>query len=346
MLLLAILISGCVSTTVFRTYPTRADVYVSGEKKGRTPYYYSDRKIVGSSTPVTFRKKGYNDLNIILKRDEALDVGPFVGGLFVLIPFLWVTKYDSLHAYQLERNLTDSEMSYTISNPVDSSIAINHNALIKHDSIAGIAAVSSQIAYEPEKTAAMENDSLQYAEDNSGQQAQVKTTPTHIGFGGGFCFPGSIWGMRYTFISSNNWGGSIGMNSNIYKSQNVPSDYYDDAKRIIAPKDYLNSFTFNVVKSFNSPIKSRRYGFEFGPSWVIYREAKFKNNANPTWPDYTYHKYHSRENTVGLSLRAKMEFLFSNSSGLELAMFTNINGIRSIFGFEVDMMFGRMGYVK
>jgi hypothetical protein len=49
---------------------------------------------------------------------------------------------------------------------------------------------------------------------------------------------------------------------------------------------------------------------------------------------------------LGLSFRAKMQFLFSNSSGLELAAFTNINSKKPIIGIEVDLLLGRMGYIK
>jgi hypothetical protein len=349
-LLAVIIISGCISTTVFRTYPTRADVYISGEKKGRTPYYYSDRKIVASTTPVTFRKIGYNDLSINLSRDEKVDVGPFIGGLFLLVPFLWVTKYDSLHAYQLERDSSELVLSPAVSNLAESSVKVYSNALIKNDSITVMAEDTSQAAIEPEKTEYIENDSLQYTEDYSGQKPQVKQNPTYFGFGGGFCLPGSVWGLRYTFISSGNLGCSISINSNIFKSDDVPADYYDDGNRVFAPKDYINSFAFSIVKEFSSPKKSRRYGFEFGPAWDIYREAQFK--LNPGYDPYygplsnLYEKSHSRENILGLLLRVKMEFLFSNSSGMELAFFTNINRIKPIIGFEVDLILGRMGYTK
>jgi hypothetical protein len=350
LLIIAIVITGCVSTTVFRTNPTHADVYVKGEKKGRTPYYYSDRKIVASSTPVSFRKQGYNDLNIILRRDEKLDVGPFIGGLFILVPFLWVTEYDSLHSYQLERDSSYLQLSATIPVPADSSINGNNDNLAKHDSIGGIAEVANEASNEPEQGVSVANDSLQNGKDNSGQKPQIKNSPTYFGFGGGFCIPGSLWGVHYTFVSLSGWGGSVAINSNIFKSDDVPADYYDDGNRVFAPKDYINSFTFNIVKEFNSPRESRRYGLEFGPSWVIYREAQFK--LNPDYDEsgifgiYKYQKSHSRENVFGLSIRAKMEFLFSNSSGLELAAFTNINGIKSIVGFEADLILGRMGHVK
>jgi hypothetical protein len=58
-LTVAILFSACASSTLFRTSPESADVYISGHKKGKTPFYYSDRKTIGSSTSVTFRKNGY-----------------------------------------------------------------------------------------------------------------------------------------------------------------------------------------------------------------------------------------------------------------------------------------------
>jgi len=346
MLLIGFVITGCVSTTVFRTYPARADVYVSGVKKGKTPYFYSDRKIVASSTPVSFRKQGYYDLNIILKRNEELDLGPFIGGLFVWIPFLWVTKYDSLHAYQLVVDTSEVKTGSDSAVKEATTITEYNNIKILHDTIDSVSYPKNQVVYKEEKTGNLENDSLYYTEDTSSQKSRIKETPTFFGLGGGFCFPGSLWGVRYTFMWPSRWGGSIGLNSNIFKSDNVPPDYYDDDKRAFAPRDYVNSFAFNIVKDFRSPKESTRYGLEFGPSLVIYREAQFELNTGSTWPDYNYQKSHSRENALGLSIRAKMQFLFSNSSGLELAAFTNINSVRSVVGFEIDLILGRMGYTK
>jgi len=97
----AVLLSGCASTTLIRSNPSGADVYVNSQKKGTTPYSYSDTKIVGSSTNITLKKEGYQDFNVTLVRNEKADVGAIIGGCFFLVPFLWTMKYDTAHNYEM-----------------------------------------------------------------------------------------------------------------------------------------------------------------------------------------------------------------------------------------------------
>lgn len=58
------------------------------EYKGVTPLTYSDTKIVGSVTTLRLEKEGYETFNTLLSRNERVDVGAIIGGLFVLVPFL------------------------------------------------------------------------------------------------------------------------------------------------------------------------------------------------------------------------------------------------------------------
>jgi hypothetical protein len=105
------------------------------------------------------------------------------------------------------------------------------------------------------------------------------------GFGGGICFKGSIWGLNYTMISSNNWGASCRFYWNIFKSQNVPSDYYDDGARTFAPKDYVNTLSLNLLKAFPTRNITSRVSVEAGPALVICRQAEFELNSSYS-PDY------------------------------------------------------------
>ena len=102
-LLATILITSCSSTTLIQSSPPGAEVYIDSQKKGKTPYNYSDTKIVGSSTSIILKKDGYQDLNVILTRDERADVGAIIGGCFLLVPFLWTMKYDPFHSYELQQ---------------------------------------------------------------------------------------------------------------------------------------------------------------------------------------------------------------------------------------------------
>lgn len=348
----AILFSGCASTTLFRTSPESSDVYISGSKKGETPFYYTDRKTIGSSTLITFRKNGYNDLNVKLKRNEALDIGPFIGGLVVLVPWLWLTQYDSVHTYQLVLSDVEKQVGTGIVYHTDSAMALNELALNENDSLKKEPEITKQTTQLNDSSISLENDSLKFPNSDSNHEYNSRKSISHFGFGGGFCLPGSVWGINYAFLSKSLWGGSIRLNMNIYKSKTVPSDYYSDGKRVFAPKDYLNTVSFNLVKSFNSNKKSMRYGFELGPSWVIYRKAEFELNSgyDPSsdyiYNGYLYEKSHPRNNTLGLSLRGKMEFLVTENTRFELSAFTCINKYKSVFGIEMDIMFGNMGYKR
>lgn len=167
------------------------------------------------------------------------------------------------------------------------------------------------------------------------------------GIGGGICIKGSIWGLYYTMISSNNWGGSCRFYWNIFKSQNVPPDYYDDGARVFAPKDYLNTLSFNLLKAFPSQNPNLRISIEAGPALVIYRKAEFELNPSysPDYPMpgsiYLYNKSHPREFTIGGTLMVKFEILPSKSGGLEFAIFSNFNKYQTITGLEMSIILGR-----
>jgi hypothetical protein len=92
---------GCTSSTIIRSEPSGASVYIDGSKLGKTPYTYSDTKIVGSSTHLKLKMEGYEEFDTVFRRDEEFQVGPCIGGAFFLFPFLWVMGYRPEHVYEL-----------------------------------------------------------------------------------------------------------------------------------------------------------------------------------------------------------------------------------------------------
>ncbi|HLN20521.1 MAG TPA: PEGA domain-containing protein [Bacteroidales bacterium] len=96
-----ILLSSCASTTMFQTTPTAAKIYVNDEYVGTTPYAYTDTKIVGTTTIVKIKAEGYQDFNYVLKRNEEANVGAIIGGILVLVPFLWTMNYKPMHNFEL-----------------------------------------------------------------------------------------------------------------------------------------------------------------------------------------------------------------------------------------------------
>lgn len=100
-LVFVILLPGCASTTMFQSVPSGAKLYMNGEYVGKTPYTYSDTKIVGTTTTIRLTAEGYSDFNGVLKRNEEANVGAIIGGVFLLFPFLWVMDYKPVHNFEL-----------------------------------------------------------------------------------------------------------------------------------------------------------------------------------------------------------------------------------------------------
>ncbi|HNR86707.1 MAG TPA: PEGA domain-containing protein [Spirochaetota bacterium] len=94
---------SCSSSTIIKSVPAKAKVYVNDEYKGETPYTLSTRSIIGSSTKIKLAKRGFADYNTEIKRDEKANIPAIVGGIFCLPFFLWATDYDPEHTYKLKR---------------------------------------------------------------------------------------------------------------------------------------------------------------------------------------------------------------------------------------------------
>jgi hypothetical protein len=93
--------TGCASTTTIRSNPSGARVYLNGEPVGVTPYTMTDTKMVGSTTSVRLEAPGYETTNGAISRSEEFDVGACIGGVLVLVPFLWIMGYKPEHTFEL-----------------------------------------------------------------------------------------------------------------------------------------------------------------------------------------------------------------------------------------------------
>jgi hypothetical protein len=94
--------AGCASTTTIQSQPPGARVLLNGAVVGNTPYTMTDTKIVGSATQVRLEYPGYQPVDAVVTRNEELDVLALVGGIFLLVPFLWIMKYRSTHMFALQ----------------------------------------------------------------------------------------------------------------------------------------------------------------------------------------------------------------------------------------------------
>ncbi len=87
---------------MIRSNPSGARVYLNGEPVGTTPYPHRDTKIVGSTTTVQLEKEGYAPFETSFSRNEEVDVGAIIGGIFFVFPYLWTMKYKPTHTYDLQ----------------------------------------------------------------------------------------------------------------------------------------------------------------------------------------------------------------------------------------------------
>ncbi|RLD57776.1 MAG: PEGA domain-containing protein [Bacteroidetes bacterium] len=96
-----VLFSACSSTTVIQSEPTGASLYLNEQPVGKTPYTMKDTKIVGTKTTIKLKKEGYETFNITIQKNEQVDVGAVVGGIFFTFPFIWIMEYNPVHKYEL-----------------------------------------------------------------------------------------------------------------------------------------------------------------------------------------------------------------------------------------------------
>ncbi|MCG8415180.1 MAG: hypothetical protein MI746_13255 [Pseudomonadales bacterium] len=101
-LLVALLASACTSSTVIRSSDPESRIYVNGEYMGTGEAFYSDEKVAFSRNKVEIRKDGCQSEYHSFRRNEEADVGAIVGGIFLTVPFLWVTEYKPYHSYEFQ----------------------------------------------------------------------------------------------------------------------------------------------------------------------------------------------------------------------------------------------------
>ena len=93
---------GCSSSTMIKSNPPAAKLYLDGQYKCETPCTHKDTAAAGSSKTVLLKKEGYKDTTGLIKKEE-LAVGPLIGGILVLFPFIWILKYPSEYTFEMEK---------------------------------------------------------------------------------------------------------------------------------------------------------------------------------------------------------------------------------------------------
>jgi hypothetical protein len=92
---------GC-STTIIKSKPSEAKLYLNREFKGLTPYTHSDMDLAGTTKEVKLEKEGFKDFTGYIKRSRP-SVLPIIGGFIFIVPFLWATEYPPEYTFQMEK---------------------------------------------------------------------------------------------------------------------------------------------------------------------------------------------------------------------------------------------------
>lgn len=100
--LAALYLASCASSTTIRTQDSDVKIYVDGEYKGKGVATHTDSKTIGSTTSVRLEKAGCEPQFFTFSRNEEFDAGACAGGVFVLVPFLWIQKYKPEHVYEFD----------------------------------------------------------------------------------------------------------------------------------------------------------------------------------------------------------------------------------------------------
>jgi len=101
--MLAIL-SACSSTTMIHSVPPGAKVYADGNFIGSAPIPYKDNKVSLSNTRFRLEKEGYDPLEVVVMKDEEAHVGAIIGGIFFILPWLWILQYKPERTYELKKS--------------------------------------------------------------------------------------------------------------------------------------------------------------------------------------------------------------------------------------------------
>lgn len=100
LIFLSLVFTACSSTTLIRTTDTKASIYVNDILIGTGVGTHTDKSIVGTTNSVRLEKMGCEPAYYTFNRNEEFDPGACAGGIFLIVPFLWIQKYKAERTYE------------------------------------------------------------------------------------------------------------------------------------------------------------------------------------------------------------------------------------------------------
>jgi hypothetical protein len=94
---------GCASTTIIKSKPSGAKVYLDGEIKGETPYTYTSAGIWGTKKMVVLKKEDYKESVQQIKKDQVNWVTVIIGALVFYPLLLWGADFPTEYTFEMEK---------------------------------------------------------------------------------------------------------------------------------------------------------------------------------------------------------------------------------------------------
>jgi hypothetical protein len=117
---------SCTSSTLIESEPKGAMLYIDNQLVGETPYVMADQKFATTCTKIRLEKKGFETIETNICRDEQVDIGAVVAGIFFYLPWLWITGYNPVHMYIL-KPVEINDYYFEEDNKIDESANENTN---------------------------------------------------------------------------------------------------------------------------------------------------------------------------------------------------------------------------
>ncbi len=180
-------------------------------------------------------------------------------------------------------------------------------------------------------------------EDVLGDKSSM--TSLSVGIGGGFSSANqTLYGISLTGALPSGWGASVSFGQyNIDASSRVGLSSRGVLWNQPTPSDRLQSYSLRVLKKFTIQSQAHvRFSIEIGPSLIHLRTAFRDDNYAGTWLGIGKDIVHKKivDNSLGLSMRAKIEMPFARAFGAEFALVSNINKHQNYIGVEVLVLTG------
>jgi hypothetical protein len=159
-------------------------------------------------------------------------------------------------------------------------------------------------------------------------------------------------------IIKNKWSATLSYQSITMDPKNLPSDYQAETGYLFfIPYTYRETIDMNIVSltagrnfKLGKNVWATAQG---GPSHVSGEKINFQrtevvsgNYLIVASTSSNYRSFTEKKSTIGLSMRADLNWAFASFMGLGCGVFTNINSIQSPVGAQVKLIIGYMGREK